>query len=617
MCGICGFFNINNFAGNCLDNNDTIRNMLKAIEHRGPDGCDSFLNYEVAFGFCRLSFIDISGGMQPISNEDDSIYMICNGEIYNHRELRTYLQNKGHQFKTKTDVEVIIHLYEEYGINFISKLNGQFAIALYDWKKHQLLLIRDQFGIAPLFFTYKNGRLIFASEIKAILQYPDIDRKINPVAVDQVLNFPGIVAPTTFFRGIYALEPGHMLVSNTTGITKNIEYWDLIYDVDNEDLGEEFYEEKCKELLIDAIRKRLLADVPIGFYISGGLDSSIVACFIDKFISDKHSSFSAEVISKDHNEEKYQKIIQDHIKSEHYSVQIRYEDLWKELPNVVYYAESAIRESYDVAAFLLSKLVSTTDVKAVLTGQGADEFFNGYVGYSADLFRKMKKNCISVEEANINERLWGDPYFRYERNHHELQQQNYKLYSDDLKGSFKSFSAIEKSPIDLDKVKGLETRRRRSYIDYKLRLADHLLGDHGDRMVFAHSIEGRHPFLDINFIEFVIKIPEKYKLRGVNEKYILKKIANGIVPKEIINRKKFPFSTPGMTYMLKENPEMREMYLSKSLIRKHGIFDWKVVEEMIEKYLDPNFNIEGQFYLDYLQVVLTTSLLCEQYHLTL
>ena len=613
MCGICGILNQKKQK---QIEQDIIHKMLKVIAHRGPDGARSWGDKDIVLGFCRLSFIDLSGGMQPLSNENGSIYMVCNGEIFNYIELREDLLMRGHSFKTKTDIEVIIHLYEEYGEKFVERLNGQFAIALYDAKTKTLYLYRDQFGIAPLFYAKFDGRLIFASEIKSILTYPNFERKVNLIALDQVMNFPGIVSPNTFFKGVYSVKSGHYLKIDNEKIEDN-EYWDINYSKDNEDLGEEYYVEHLKEILIRAIKCRLKADVPIGFYISGGLDSAIIACFINKYISSSHDSFSAEVGSTNYSERAFQLIVQKHIKSIHHSVKITEDELWEYMPKVIYHTETALRESYDVAAFLLSKLVHTTPVRAVLTGQGADEFFNGYIGYVSDSFRRMRKSQMSAQECELNERLWGDPFFRYERDHDKTSRFNRSLYSSEIRASYNEFSALNESPIDLEKVRGLGTQRRRSYIDSKLRLADHLLGDHGDRMFFANSVEGRHPFLDTELIDFVINIPEKYKLRGANAKYILKKVAEGIVPDEVINRKKFPFSTPGMSYMLKRNETLGDKYLSKEVIKKQGIFEWSLVNALKEQYSASNFRLEGTYEIDYLQIILSTTLLMEKFSLSI
>ena len=611
MCGICGIYNLRKkkeIEGKIIDN------MLQAIRHRGPDGEDKFVNEQVGLGFNRLSFLDLKGGMQPHFNEDKKIAMVCNGEIFNYQELRKEMQDKGHSFRTGTDVEVIVHLYEEYGLDFPKHLNGQFAIALYDERNKQMILVRDQIGICPLFYTVADDRVIFGSEIKAILEYPGIERKLNLKAVDQLMNYPGVVSPNTFFKGIYSLRAGHMLLIRPEEDIKDIEYWDLIYSPEEEDKGEDYYVENLRELFKKSIQRRLIADVPIGFYVSGGLDSSLVACYIGKFMLNSYYSFSAEIGSGDLDESRYQKIVKECVQSTHYSTKVAEEEIWKNLPNVIYHAESAVKESYDVAAYLLSDLVSKSPAKAVLTGQGSDEFFCGYVGYMVDLFRNMQKGNMSKEECEINERLWGDPYFRFERNHPEIRKTHMQIYSSDVRGEIDKFSAWAESPVNVKRLEGLSSQKRRSYIDYKLRLSDHLLGEHGDRMIFSHSVEGRHPFLDAELIQFVTTIPDKYKLKGANEKYILKKAGEGIVPDEILKRKKFPFQAPGMSSMIKKPSGID--FLSDELIKKYGIFDVNYINEMKKMYSQDDFKLMGAYEIDYLLIAMTVTMLCEQYDLT-
>lgn len=611
MCGISGIYNLKNSTP--VDRN-IVANMLKAISHRGPDGSDIEEMPGVTFGFNRLAFVDLSGGMQPLYNEARDIFSITNGEIYNWKELRKDLEAKGHVFKTQTDCEVIPHLYEEYGLDFAGKINGQFAIALYDRSKDRLVLVRDQFGICPIFYTEFDGRIIFASEIKAILEYPGVPRKLNLKAVDQLMNFPGIVSPVTFFKDIYSIKPGHMKVIDKENGIKDIEYWDLIYPTEVEDKGEEYYVERLKEILKNSISRRLMADVPIGFYISGGLDSSIVACYIGKYMLDSYYSFSAEIGEADLDESKFQQMVHECTKSTHYKVKITDADIIKNIPDVIYQAESAVKESYDVAAFKLSELVAGSPAKAVLTGQGSDELFSGYAGYMVDLFRNMKKDAMSPEEKEMNERLWGSPDFRFERNHPELRKIHQKVYSGDVWKSLDDFSALKESPINTDHVKGLSFQRRRSYIDMKIRLGDHLLGEHGDRMFFSHSIEGRHPFLDMELIEFLKQVPDKYKLHGTNEKYLLKKAGVGIVPEPILKRKKFPFQAPGMSSIIKDTKDIP--YLDRELIEKYNVFDADYVDEMKKVYSDSNFKLMGAYEIDYLLIVMTVTMLCEKYGLS-
>uniref|UniRef100_UPI0040562F88 asparagine synthase (glutamine-hydrolyzing) n=1 Tax=Acetatifactor sp. TaxID=1872090 RepID=UPI0040562F88 len=612
MCGICGAYNLR--RKDKLEEK-ILNQMLYAIRHRGPDGSNMLINEQVALGFNRLSFLDLSGGMQPIVNEDSTISMICNGEIFNYQDLKEELLQKGHKFRTGTDVEVILHLYEEYGMDFPKHLNGQFAIALYDERDKQLILVRDQIGICPLFYTVADDRVLFASEIKAILEYPGIERKLNLKAVDQLMNFPGVVSPNTFFKNIYSLEAGHMLLIRPEQEIKNIEYWDLIYNPEEEDKGEAYYVERLSELIQKAISRRLIADVPIGFYVSGGLDSSVVACYIGKFLLNSYYSFSAEIGSGDLDESHFQKIVRDCVQSTHYSTKVAEDEIWNNLSKVIYHAESAVKESYDVAAYMLSGLVQESPAKAVLTGQGSDEFFYGYVGYMVDLFRNMQKGQMSAEECEVNERLWGDPYFRFERNHPEIRKIHSKVYSADVRGEIDKFSAWASSPVNVKRLENLSSQKRRSYIDYKLRLSDHLLGEHGDRMFFSHSVEGRHPFLDAELLDFVITIPDKYKLKGVNEKYILKKAGEGIVPDEILKRKKFPFQAPGMSAMIKKPAGVD--FLSDDMIRKYGIFDVNYINEMKQIYSQEDFKLMGAYEIDYLLIAMTVTMLCEQYSLSI
>ena len=613
MCAICGIFNLMNEE---KIEKHILENMLCTMIHRGPDGSDILMADDIALGFNRLSFIDLDSGMQPIRNEDHTISMVCNGEIFNFQKLRTELREKGHLFRTQTDVEVILHLYEEYGLDFPNRLNGQFAIALYDHKQKRLLLVRDQIGIAPLFYTVTNGKLIFASEIKAILKYPGVNRKLNLKAVDQLMNYPGIVSPTTFFEGIYSLPSGHMICGRQREGLKDIEYWDLIYQAEEEcDRGEFYYVEKLRELLKNAISRRLVADVPVGFYISGGLDSSMVACYIGRYMMNSYYSFSAEMDSDELDESQYQKIICECVHSMHHKTRITEEALWENLEQVIYHAEAGLKESYDVAAYLLSALVKDSPAKAVLTGQGSDEFFCGYVGYMIDQFRGMRKDAMSATECEVNKRLWGDPYFRYERDHPEIRKIHSRIYSADIRGEAEKFSAIAESPINVERVRGLSSQKRRSYIDYKLRLSDHLLGEHGDRMFFSHSVEGRHPFLDMELLSFVSRIPDKYKLNGVNEKYILKKAGEGIVPETVLKRKKFPFQTPGMSAMIKKSYSGK--FLNDTLIRKYNIFDVNYVNEMKQVYSQNDFKLMGAYEIDYLLIVTTVTMLCERFSLSI
>ena len=609
MRGICGIYN---FKKDEKINREVLSEMLKAISHRGADGNDGLIFKKAALGY---NFLNIDKAQEHVlKNENGSIALVLNGRIYNGKELRAELEAKGYIFRSQSDEELMLHLYEDRGPDFVKDLNGQFAIALYDENREELLLIRDHVGIAPLYYSVIDGRVVFGSEIKAILPFPGAPRKLNLKAVDQLMNFPGVVAPVTFFEDIYALRSGHML-SFRNGEVKDICYWDLLYpQQENQDLGRDYYEENLRELLKKAIERRFNCDTPAGFYISGGLDSSLVACFVDKFCEGDKYSFSAKIGSGDLDESRFQQIVKDSISSENFEIKVAEEEILQNLNTVVYHAETGLKESYDTAAYLLSGLVLESPVRAVLTGQGSDEFFCGYVGYMLDQFRNMQRNQISRAEQEINRRLWGDPFFRYERNHPEIRETHGKVYSKEIMERLPDFSALNESPIDVKMVEGLSDQKRRSYIDYKLRLQDHLLTEHGDRMFAAHGIEGRHPFLDMDVLNFVAKMPDKYKLNGTNEKYVVKRAGRGIVPREILKRKKFPFQAPGMSSLVKNADSLP--FLSEELIRKYGIFDADYVNELKKIYSQEDFVLKGAYQIDYLLIVMTVTMLCEHYNLT-
>lgn len=615
MCGIVGMFDI---TGNNRIRREIVDNMISAVAHRGPDGSHSYLDDCAGLGFVRLSFLDIGGGMQPITNETNELVLVCNGEIFNFLKLREELMKKGHSFRTNVDVEVILHMYEEYGPDCVKMLNGQFAFAIYDKLHREMFCARDHVGIAPFFYTVWDGLFIFGSEIKAILQYPGFPRKLNLKAVDQLLTFPGCRAPNTFFCNIYSLENGHyMKFSSKEGVVQK-EYWDVNYSGIIEDLGEDYYANTLLETLEQSVKARLYADVPIGFYVSGGLDSSIIAELINRNTTMLRHSFSIDFADRAMSESRFQRCIQRDIKSIHHKRIFTYEDIAKYFKPVIYHTEMPLKETYDTASMALSEMVHKTGVKAVLTGEGADEFFSGYVGYKFDVTRQGRQSdFLTDEERAINEIVYGDPDFFYERSLSSLEKTKSNLYSDELVASLREFSAIGSPIIKPCKLKGLDSQQKRSYIDYKMRLPEHLLADHGDRMVFANSVEARYPFLDINMIELATQIPSKYKLNNMIEKYILKKMAKGLVPDEIIQRTKFAFVAPGASELVKLKNEYIEYLLSERYIKKLGVFNPNEIKQLKLRYAAPNFKLNLPFDTDYLIFVLTICAFCDIYNVSI
>lgn len=609
MCGICGYINYGNKEK--IDQS-VLKNMMNSILHRGPDGCDYYISDKLGFGFTRLSMVGLNSGMQPMTNEDDEILLVCNGEIYNYIELREELVGKGHIFKSETDIEVILHLYEEYDLEFINKISGQFAFVLHDSKMKRTICARDHFGIAPLFYTECNRMFIFASEIKAILEHPSVKKEVNLVGLDQVFTFPGLISPMTMFKDIYSLENGHLLIIDKDGNIEDMEYFDIIYPEKGkisylED--ESFYIKKLDSLLSKSIDQRLRADVPIGLYLSGGLDSSLIVAKVKHQVPDEEPvTFSMEFEKKELNEDKFQNLMVSQVGSDHNKKKFHTKDIIENIKRAVYHSETPLKESYNTASLYLSEMARNRGIKAILSGEGADELFAGYVGYKFDKMREMRggsdlsENCM---ESKIRESIWGDKDFFYEKDYSKFSEEKKAIYSQKLKAEFEEFNCLNHFVIDKEKINNRDILHKRSYVDFKLRLVDHLISDHCDRMTLANAVEGRYPFLDKDLIEFATKMPPNIKLKNFNEKYVLKEIAKEYLPKEIYSREKFGFVAPGSVDLLKSNDEYINNIMSFETIKRQGYFDPYAIEELKKKYLSPDFKLNLPFDSDILITVLT------------
>lgn len=597
--------------------------MINVLTHRGPDDTGYYTDENVTLGFTRLSIIDIEGGHQPLQNEDHSITLICNGEIFNYIELKNLLIAKGHVFKTCCDVEVIIHLYEEYGSQFINMLNGQFAFVLFDNKNRQLFCVRDHAGIAPFYYTVADDIFIFASEIKAILQHDSVNRRVDLTGLDQIMHFPGMVSPRTLFKDIKSLEGGHFLMVDREQGVINREYWDLIYPKNKEleyCYDESYYIEKLDDLLTKAVKYRLQADVPVGFYLSGGLDSSIIAAKIHALSNniEKHS-FSIDFTDKNISEAKYQRIIAQSVNSIHHEILFKTEDIGKRLRKAIYHSECALKETYNTASMALSELVRANNIKVVLTGEGADELFGGYVGYRFDQLRMHQQGNLTREDSSesaIRAKIWGDERFLYEKNHYAYQQMVRTLYSEQVNSVYDDICCFNHPIINKERIEGVDIFHKRSYIDFKLRMSDHLLSDHGDRMALANSVEARYPFLDPNIIEFARTMPPSLKLKNFTEKYILKKVARGLIPAEVIDRPKFAFVAPGSPNLLKTEKELIGDILSYETIKRQGFFNPNTVEELKKQYMQEGFRLNLPYDNDMLIIVLTFGTLINEFKLS-
>lgn len=617
MCGICGFIKFNGPVS--AEDEKVVADMNRTLTHRGPDAQDTLLFDNVALGFSRLSIIGLGNGMQPMYNEDHSIVMICNGEIFNYIELREQLKGKGHVFRTDSDVEVILHLYEDHGIEFLNLLNGQFAFAIYDKNKRTLFCVRDQLGILPLFYTFTNDTFIFGSEIKAILEHPLVEREVDMVGLDQVFTFAGLISPRTMFKNISSLENGHYLQVNAHGKLSKREYWDLVYpegEVVMNGKPEQYYVDKLEELFDASIRLRLRADVPSGLYLSGGLDSSMIAMKVDQLVPGiRKEAFSIDFVESQISESVYQKLIAKESNSNLNKKIFFFRDISERLQQAIYHCECPLKETYNTASLSLSESVRSKGIKVILSGEGADEFFAGYVGYRFDKMRTMNlvQNTASTDEEDLRHRLWGDRSFFYERNFLEFDGVKRSLYSDAVNASFDEINCLNHHVINKERIRNRSVLNKRAYIDYKIRLVDHLVSDHGDRMALANSVEVRYPFMDKDLIEFSTNIPTDLKLKDFTEKYILRKMAGRFMPKSVAEREKFGFVAPGSPYLLQKNVEYINDLLSHDLIKKQGFFNADEVERLKKTYKQDGFTINAPFESDLLITVITFGILLDKY----
>jgi asparagine synthase (glutamine-hydrolysing) len=616
VCGIAGTLALD---GKSPADPGVIAAMCAVQRHRGPDDEDTFFDGPLGFGFRRLAIVDLAGGRQPMHNEDGSLVLICNGEIYNAPQLRTELQARGHIFRSLCDVEVLLHLYEEVGEDFVHHLNGQFAAALYDRRRHRLVLARDPFGVCPLHYSVRGHTLVFASEIKAILCHPAVERRVDLTGLDQVLTFPGLVSPTTMFAGIRSLPNGHRAVVEN-GAVRIEPYWDLIYPSEGEAgpaLSEAEWTHGLAERLKASMRRRLQADVPVGFYLSGGLDSSLIAALIAEAAPGvRRCAFSIGFPGREMDESIHQECVARHVGADHRHIAFDWREIVERIPAMIRHAECPLKESYNTCSLALSAAARGEGVPVILSGEGADELFAGYIGYRFDRFGRPGSAPVQVEEeleAELRARLWGDPALVYETDHLAYCEVKSSLFSQGVRAHYADFNCLESLPIERARLVGRHPVNRRSYLDFKLRLADHLVSDHGDRMAMAHSVEVRYPFLDLDVVELARQMPPDLKLKGWQEKYIVKRVAAGKVPETILAREKFGFHGPGSPYLLRHARDFVEDVLATSRLKRQGFFDPVTVEVLKRRYLEEDFQLNLPFETDLLFVVLTFSLFLDEF----
>src|SRR5690554_2721659 len=607
MCGIAGFYGDINKKQSV----STLKHMLTRIKHRGPDQSGVYVSDYVGLGSVRLSVIDLSSGTMPISNQDNSLWIVFNGEIYNHMELREELIQKNHSFKTRSDTEVILHLYEEYGPECLKKLNGQFAIAIWDKHKEELFLARDRVGIRPLFYTQTKSAFVFASEIKAFMEYPEVSLKFSNKALSEYVTFWTALSPNTVFENVFEVPPGTYMLVNSKGIKSNTD-WELpivkpnAYNFTTVEEAATAFE----NIFLDSIKLRLRADVPVAAYLSGGIDSSITTSFIKQVSPNRLKTFSIGFTETDFDESAYQNIAASYFKTEHSSVTCSEQDISNYFKEVVWFAEAPLLRTAPTPMGLLSKNVRDHNIKVVITGEGADELLGGYNIFKEAkikhfwakdpqskirplLLKKLYPYLPQINKASSNmlKMFFGykltetdSPiYSHLLRWHNTSRIKNY--FSDSIKESIKDYSPIEDVEAKLEpKLSGYDYLTKAQWLEIHLFMSGYLLSSQGDRMGMANSIEGRYPFLDHRVIEFCMALHPDLKLHGLNEKYLLKKMMKDRLPDAILNRSKQAYRAPIRSLFASETlPEYLKTMLSEDCIKEFGIFNLEHVKTLHSK----------------------------------
>jgi asparagine synthase (glutamine-hydrolysing) len=604
MCGICGF------TGKA--NEVVLKRMTNIIIHRGPDEDGFYSDGKVNLGIRRLSIIDVETGHQPIHNEDESIWTGFNGEIYNFLELRRELEEKGHRFYTDhSDTEVIVHLYEEYGDDFLHKLNGMFAICLWDKKEDKLLLIRDRMGVKPLFYALISDTLIFGSEIKAILAHPLYSSGINYEAIWHYFTFKNIPCPLTAFKGIYSLSPGE-IVTFSRGTISRQRWWKIRFQ-ENEGYDEEYVREKILALLEDAIRIRMRSDVPFGAYLSGGVDSSSIVALMTRFSDTPIKTFALGYEDELKNKEAdlfHARRVSQAYNTEHYEYIMSYKELVDDVGDVIKAFDQPF--SGTISTYFLTKLI-TKHVKLALSGDGADELFGSYLSHRVAgpiyhfrrLCDKIRSNALTEGEKRLFSSCdMGFLEELYDKSKGDEVTWRYKLYvfSDEEKdtllcGNFKSGINHGNSFDFLNQQFRTLTARdplnRILEMEWNTQLPDQVLA-FVDFLSMAHSVEIRSPFLDYRVVEFVATIPSSMKIRNGNVKDILKKTVEPLLPEGITERPKEGFVLPIFDWMVEKFKDYSMEILSEKRLRKHNLLNIDIVKDILQGFYSGNRSNAGK-----------------------
>jgi asparagine synthase (glutamine-hydrolysing) len=635
MCGIAGICRLREPGEISLER---LERMIGAQQHRGPDESGLYRDAWVGLGHSRLSIVDLAGGLQPIHNEDETLWISYNGEVYNHPELREELERRGHRFYTHCDTEVILHLYEEKGPACVHELNGQFAFAIWDARKRELFLARDRVGVRPLHYAVHGGELVFASEIKAIFAACDIPRRLDAGALDEIFTLWTTLPGRTAFEGVSEIPPGHHLLLSGGELALS-RYWSPPFHPAAE-LSRAPFEELRREahrILLDAVRIRLRADVTVGSYLSGGLDSSGVTALIARNFDSRLRTFGIRFEEQAFDEGEHQRLMVAELGVDHTELRATNAAIAASFPSVIWHCEKPLLRTAPAPLYLLSERVRDAGIKVVLTGEGSDEFFGGY-----DIFKEAKVRHFMARAADPARRsvLLGqlypdifrsgtarraaeaflgrkvgeldDPLFSH-RLRWDATQRTKAFFSDEVR------SRVGASGV-LDRIRGglppgfasWPLLSRAQFLEIQVFLGNYLLSSQGDRVAMAHSVEIRLPFLDHRLIEFLSRLPPCWKILGMREKHLLKRALGGVVPDAIVSRPKQPYRAPVAQPLLHaEAGAYADELLSEGELRRAGLFDPARVSLLAAKA--KRSGALGEFDSMALAGILSTQLLHRQY----
>ncbi|MGA2356815.1 MAG: asparagine synthase (glutamine-hydrolyzing) [Terriglobales bacterium] len=606
MCGIAGILE---FGGEARVNAGALREMCRVISHRGPDDEGFYTDGALGIGMRRLSIVDVAGGHQPISNEDGTLWIVFNGEIYNHLALREQLIARGHRYSTHSDTETVIHLFEEYGVDCVQHLRGMFAFAIWNRNTRTLFIARDRLGIKPLYYKLTAERLLFGSEIKAVLAHGGIRPEFNRAALPEYLAFGYLSGEESFYAGIRKLLPGHAMKIGPDGKAEIKQYWDLDASTPHESHDASYYVQSYRELLEGAVESHLMSDVPLGVFLSGGVDSSAVAALMTKLRREPVETFSVGYAEQAQSELPFARTVADHIRSRHHEVIVGEDDFFGALPHLIWHEDEPISWPSSVSLYFVAKLARER-VTVVLTGEGADETLAGYARYAFTLknaeldrvyrsvvpsfLRRGLRNSVATSSllgATARRKLehtflakdgnsWASFYFDNFFSAFGGAEQSELLTAEFAREA--APSSAYKNVLDYWNHSSGEMLQRLLYTDIKTYLVELLMKQ--DNMSMAASIESRVPFLDHVLVEFATRIPREVQIQGLAGKRILKKAVEDLLPHSILYRQKMGFPTPWSGWLAGPRLEAIRAMLMEPRSLDRGYFRREAVEKLFDDH---------------------------------